>query len=340
MYNIVLITFSHSETALQTTAEVEVSMEPTTDQDDPDVTLELLANLDREMVPFGRSFVDDPTVISKQLANEVFKKAIILQVTTVRGTDDSDKVWEGQAGLIRKERLTPSSGKPNRDDGEYPSTEAHFAVTPVTAKHNIESRVSDGFFHRFETTKILIAATSKSRTVAFPEGGWEHTPEDTLSLRELKDAESPSCLDVTWGTTFANPSSFVTAKSTSFEMVDDLFEIARGQKIAIVVSRRSPVSHKSAGVKINAADLERYYGTELNSNIQTGVITGVAGDGSFFTHDINTFKGCSGAIVFLLDVDQPSTVSKEDHGKAIGVHGAGAAENTKFAFALHGKSRA
>jgi hypothetical protein len=134
-------------------------MEPTTDQDNPDVTPELLANLDREMVPFGRSFVDDPTVISKQLANEVFKKAIILEVTTVRGTDDSDKFCEGQAGLIRMELPTNSPGKPNKDDGEYPSTEAHFAVTPVTAKHNIESRVRDGVFHRFETTKILIAAT-------------------------------------------------------------------------------------------------------------------------------------------------------------------------------------
>jgi hypothetical protein len=96
-----LITFSHSETSLQTTqttAEVEVSMEPTRYQDNPDVTPELLANLERERVPFGRSFVDDPTVISKQLVNEVFKKAIILQATTVRGTDESDKCWEAQAG--------------------------------------------------------------------------------------------------------------------------------------------------------------------------------------------------------------------------------------------------
>jgi hypothetical protein len=313
-------------------------MEPT-DQDNPDVTPELLANLEREMVPFGRSFVDDPTAISRQLANEVFKKAIILQVTTVRETDYSEKNWEGQAGLIRKELLTPSPGKTNKDDDEYPSTEPHFAVTPVTAKHNIESREKGGVFHRFEATKILIAATSKSCTVAFPEGGWEHSTEDALSLRELVDAESPSGLDVTWGTIVTNPSSFVTAKSTSFEMVDDLFEIARGQKIAIVVSRRSPVTHKSAGVKTNAVDLKRYYGTELSSNIQTGVITGVARDGSFFTHDINTYKGCSGGIVFLLDVDQPSTVREEDYGKAIGVHGAGAAEDTNVAFALHGRRK-
>lgn len=39
-------------------------------------------------------------------------------------------------------------------------------------------------------------------------------------------------------------------------------------------------------------------------------------------HDINTFKGCSLAIVFLLDKDQPDSVRENDNGKAIGVHGA------------------
>lgn len=308
-------------------------MEPTT-EDHPDVTPELLANRERRMVPFGRSFVDDQTAISMQLANQVFKKAIILQVTTV-GPEDSEKQREGQAGLIQRERLTPSPGNTGADHDGYPSTEARFAVTPVTAKHNVESREKEGVLQRFETAKILIASTSKVRTVAFPEGGCEPKPEDAVSLRELVDAASPSGLDLTWGTTIENPSSFMTAKSTSFEMVDDRFEIARGQKIAIVVSRRSAVTHKAAGAK----EMERYYGTEFNSNIQTGEIIGVAGDGSFFTHDINTFKGCSGAVVFLLDKNQPDSVREKDYGKAIGVHGAAAAEDTNVAFALHGKSR-
>jgi hypothetical protein len=66
-------------------------------------------------------------------------------------------------GRHKLERLTPLPRKLNNDDGVYRSNEAHFAVTPVTAKRNIESRVRDEVFHRFETTKILIAATSKSR---------------------------------------------------------------------------------------------------------------------------------------------------------------------------------
>jgi V8-like Glu-specific endopeptidase len=50
----------------------------------------------------------------------------------------------------------------------------------------------------------------------------------------------------------------------------------------------------------------------------------VYGDGDVFSHSINTYEGCSGAVVFLLDKDQPAeSVQEEDFGKAIGVHAAG-----------------
>ena len=37
-------------------------------------------------------------------------------------------------------------------------------------------------------------------------------------------------------------------------------------------------------------------------------------------YDINSFAGCSGAVVFLLDVNQPGSVREDDHGKAIAIH--------------------
>lgn len=37
-------------------------------------------------------------------------------------------------------------------------------------------------------------------------------------------------------------------------------------------------------------------------------------------YDINTFEGCSGAIVFLLDENQHESVAPEDYGKAIALH--------------------
>jgi hypothetical protein len=150
----------------------------------------------------------------------------------------------------------------------------------------------------------------------------------------VEGAVSLSGLDFTRGNQVANPRNFMTAKSSSFEMVDSHFELAPGQKIAIVVSRRSPVTHEAAGVP-NTVDMKRYYGTELTSNIQTGMILDVSGDGLFFTHDINTYKGCAGAVVFLLDNNQPDGVGVEDYGKAIAVHGGDAAHDTNVAFTIY-----
>jgi hypothetical protein len=73
-----------------------------------DIAPGLLVNMNREMVPFGRSFVDDKNAISVTLMNEVFKKAIVLEVTTVNEEDGAEKNWERQAGLIGQGRITPS----------------------------------------------------------------------------------------------------------------------------------------------------------------------------------------------------------------------------------------
>jgi hypothetical protein len=63
---------------------------------------------------------------------------------------------------------------------------------------------------------------------------------------------------------------------------------------------------------------------KMDKNLSSSREKWVDGDGAFFSHDINTYKGCSGAIVFLLDKEQPETsVTSNDHGKAIAVHGGG-----------------
>jgi len=41
-------------------------------------------------------------------------------------------------------------------------------------------------------------------------------------------------------------------------------------------------------------------------------------------HNINTFQGCSGAVIVLLDLGQDAFgVDKSDYGKAIGIHAGG-----------------
>jgi hypothetical protein len=72
-------------------------------------------------------------------------------------------------------------------------------------------------------------------------------------------------------------------------------------------------------------------------NIYTGKITRVSPDGAWFEHNINAYRGCSGAVVFLLDENQNNNgVMDQDYGKAIAVHaggkdmGGGARSNLAF----------
>jgi len=64
--------------------------------------------------------------------------------------------------------------------------------------------------------------------------------------------------------------------------------------------------------------IEEIYGTPNSVNIYTGMITYVGKDHIEYT--CNAFTGCSGAVVFLLDQDQPPSVQRSDYGKAVAVH--------------------
>lgn len=65
--------------------------------------------------------------------------------------------------------------------------------------------------------------------------------------------------------------------------------------------------------------MEAIYGSKGGVCIYTGEIRHISDNGVTFEHDINTFRGCSGAVIFLLDV-QSDTVDQEYYGMAIGVH--------------------
>jgi hypothetical protein len=42
---------------------------------------EIILNRDRSMVPWGRTYVDAPNAISKDLVNQVFKKACVPELS-------------------------------------------------------------------------------------------------------------------------------------------------------------------------------------------------------------------------------------------------------------------
>ena len=64
--------------------------------------------------------------------------------------------------------------------------------------------------------------------------------------------------------------------------------------------------------------LQRIFGSPGQVNVYTGRIT-LVGD-HHIEYDINSYRGCSGAVVFLLDVNQPQSVREGDYGKAIAIH--------------------
>ena len=87
------------------------------------------------------------------------------------------------------------------------------------------------------------------------------------------------------------------------------------QAPTLAMASHSP-EHPLSG--LTQTDLEGIYGRPDAVNIYTGQIT-LVGE-KHIEYDINTFTGCSGAIVFLLDQGQPDSVDPTDYGKAIAVH--------------------
>ena len=92
----------------------------------------------------------------------------------------------------------------------------------------------------------------------------------------------------------------------------------------MAVYRNFTVTAEDVGMPVKTVKeelLKSIYGDERQVNIYTGEITGVSPGKEAFQHNINTFQGCSGAVIFLLDLGQDGCgVKEEDHGKAIAIH--------------------
>lgn len=124
----------------------------------------------------------------------------------------------------------------------------------------------------------------------------------------------------TRGQQINDPTHFLTQNSLSYEKEDDNFNLVAGQKVGMIaVFRRSPITHTDAGVSA-AVDLQTYFGQPNMVRVHTGCITRLSEDNDAFEHDINTFAGCSGAIVLLLHQHQNGLADSRDFGKAIAVH--------------------
>jgi hypothetical protein len=115
----------------------------------------------------------------------------------------------------------------------------------------------------------------------------------------------------------------VTSETASFKLVERDFVFEKGQKVGIAVFfHRKPsleTARHSKGhplVGVSEQQLETIFGPPNGVNIYTGEITFVGE--THIEYDINSFKGC-GAVVFLLDKNQPTSVRPLDYGTAVAV---------------------
>ena len=120
-------------------------------------------------------------------------------------------------------------------------------------------------------------------------------------------------VDITRGT-FPDPTPFSSVQNYHvFQPVTQEYEYVVGTKVAMAIFTKQAATIESArfprGLKKDV-DLTHVYGQPDEISIYTGIITAVGE--KFFVHDVNSHRGCSGALIFLLD--------GETAGMCVGVH--------------------
>ena len=304
---------------------------------------------------------DENPAISSGLASAVAKKAFALICQVV---DESGSPAErlGQGGLIQCASLPtvdgpPPSAKRQKLMDTYgpapaikqPSSPARVSVIPVTALHNVLKDYFQQKYYSLNGTPVMASP---------PIGGDEGVTKIQLFDRHNEAYSSEDAIptsfppstgtdgggftwkyghDITSGEVIRKKKCVPqTDANISFEAVGSRFEYKIGQKIGMAVYRNYEFDFSNDDIYTNQGwdknelsqdDILRLFGNDYSVSIYTGEITAVSTDQKVFCHDINTFKGCSGAIVFLLDKNQDGLVEEQYYGKAIGVH-AGAFDET------------
>jgi hypothetical protein len=264
------------------------------------------------------TFVDNTDVITKNLVREVSKKAIQFKVTFSNNKAKPDKIYHGQGGLILTEAKVPRKRETQNKKRKLIDT----ALT-VTARHNLESRDGD----KRELIQIRTAEVS-DRTITMPDAGNKSERKFIIvrkkEKKEVKESVSWIEKEVFYGEPIRIHNSPFKVENL-FEKVPNSFTLAIDDNIGIAVFRTFNLGsndHHSAN---------KVWGkTEQKCGIYTGKITEFH-QNKAFCHDINTFKGCSGAVVFLLDVQQRLLASMF-RGKAIGIHVGGLEGEGNLAF--------
>jgi hypothetical protein len=283
-------------------------------EDSPMGVAECLVNAGRVIARHGLAYVDDKGSISEDLATAAVQKAFALEVGFAKPQSILLKPGEGQVGLIRRSPIPPT-----------PGGSPQFAVVPITAKHNLRSYLDDAAYGLEARSAELLLPMAQGRAILkFNDLNWRYDSQSRILLRE--DVAWSFGIDISVGKPIESYTDGITSEQVSFQLVRPTFSFEKGQRVGIAVyMKRKPTlltarhSVEQPLPNVSDEDLLSVFGSPGNVNIYTGKIT-LAGDGHI-EYDINSFTGCSGAIVFLLDQNQPGSVQECDHGKAIAVHG-------------------
>lgn len=265
----------------------------------------------------GVTFVDCPNAISRRMVQSVADKACQL-LTTFTYIHGEIIRYHGQAGFLRGGKLSPTpeaAAKKSKKGTVSFEHHASYECTPVTAWHNISSENQE----QYKSAEIT-CRSEISGFVPFQDGGC--VMSDLIELRAASDDEDAvmwDANDLVMGRKIDDPQASLTKKPLQFVQAPSGFELQVGQKIGICVYRTFDITNKDATAP-PATAMEDIYGSKNRACIYTGEVTLISDNGETFEHDINTFKGCSGAVIFLLGHDQPESMDSALFGMAVGIH--------------------
>jgi hypothetical protein len=289
---------------------------------------EILVHRDRVIVGkrgLKSHAVDDESHLSEELGDIVHDKAFPLQVEFEISLKDDifiRRKEDCQVGLLRRQRLPQFPG----------SRTTHHAFIPVTAKHNLCRRYDSGVTKNVKEVYMgLMDTQHEDLRLTFREANWEVTEADEITLRETETNKVTwkYGLDIVFGKKVNLSVEGVTNIDYSFELVRPGFVCEKGMRIGIAAYQAKPPTKESVSrnpkrpIDISQDKLAMIFGKPERVNIYTGTITFADPTQPHIEYDINSFTGCSGAIVFLLDKGQPEGVKEIDHGKAFAIHAGG-----------------
>ena len=296
---------------------------------------ERLIDSSRDCRVIRNTFVSGTDDISTDLVNKVSKKACEFYMAFTDPVTGNE-YYHGQGGFIRGAMLA-ASARPDDDGQPEPKRprvafqeDLNYEATPLTAKHNLKN---DGEETYLRTTAKCFDQVEKDITL--PDGGC--TMAERIQVRPAtatKREMTWSADDISFGDTITAPSNVLTRASRLFEKIPDTFRLRQGHRIGVLVYRTFHITHEDAKAPLNT-DLVQVYGQKFQVCIYTGQVTEISANGRTFCHNINTFKGCSGAIIFLLDRNQSDDVAAEFHGRAVGINVGGLDVDNNLGFLIN-----